>query len=133
MLFRYDFGKNKIDLENFIKQTPYYIDRIEDLEYDIYVQDYKMNVKFLLNKDVNFGFFLSFILLKRDEDGNIISSESIIPRHNVIFSDLKEISSLFEDYESKALLSFKDKKELVDCLCKFINMLRKLNYLKAFF
>lgn len=132
MLFRYDFNSD-LDLSKFVKQTPYYIQNNSNIEYDLFVHDYKLSLKVSKSDDLKYMAKIEIYSLIRDEMNQITSSEKIIPSLDVRFASLKQINQFFQPNECTGILYSDSSQSMTDVFCKIIKVLIKLNMLRAFY
>lgn len=135
MEFRYDFGQ-KLDLSKFLKQGPYYIGLMREVTYSLYVADFIMRVEIARPANHNAHMVtIYFYEIKRDEDGEIISSEMIIPYHDLRFEgllDIQEKQGLWSIDQYKAHFDSNSAVQTVEKICKILKFIHKINNLKAF-
>lgn len=132
MLFRYDFDKN-LDLSRFNKQAEHYISCMPEVVYNLFVFDYKIIVHISKVEQLH-NMAITLYEIKRDTDGEIISSNVIYPLRDIRFQEMSEIVNMLPD-ENSEVGHFKCNSPniIVEKLSSYIKMLNKLNSLKAFF
>lgn len=132
MKFRYDFAE-KLDLSRFKKQALHYINVGRESTFELYVNDFKINVEIATfdGQDAHIA-SLYFEEIKRDLDGEIISTNIITPMIDLRFKDIENIKHIFDESNYKSHFNYKSTTFLVDHICFIIKLLNKINSLKAF-
>lgn len=132
MLFSYDFG-HKLDLTKFKKQAPHYIANMREVNYNLFLQDYKVVVE-IATPDVCNGHIVSvhFSSLKRDQDGDIIDETIIVPLLDTRFKEIQYIKDIFKINSYKAYFDSNSVVDTVDKICMLLRLVYKINNLKAF-
>jgi hypothetical protein len=132
MIFRYDFG-NKLDLNKFKSQSTHYITYIKKMEYHLFIKNYKLIAE-VSKSDIsaNHQINISIYDVIRDANGDILNSQSIIPLTDARFKELKEIINIFPESFNKGNFDASDSKSASDKICRMLNILFKLDKMKAF-
>lgn len=153
MIFRYDFGSN-LDLSKFKKQFKHYLEKITNIDYHLFFNEYKLIIeikkidesmldqinqlsqseKFCKPLPNNLHMTsISIYDLTRDQDGEIIKSDFIIPLNDIRFKELKQIVEIFPFDHYKGFFNSFCFENTTDKISKIINILLKINKLKLFF
>lgn len=102
MLFRYDFGKI-LDVSKFRAQAPHYITQMRQVDYHLFLQNYKIVVNISTPDDSTAHMIsVSIFDIKRDENGEIISVEQLFPSNDLRFKEFKLVKEIWK--KSKPLL-----------------------------
>lgn len=132
MIFRYDFGE-KLDLSKFQKQAPYYIGRMRQLTYHIFVKDYKIVADISTPDNSNIhNVSMTLFEIKRDNDGEIKSVSTIYPYMDLRFKELHDITNIFTLDSHEAHFGSNNVARTVEELSAIIKIIHKINNLKAF-
>jgi hypothetical protein len=133
MQFRYDFDK-KLDLSRFKKQAEHYIGKMNEITYNFYIENYKLNItiaKVVENSNHSVG--LAFYSIDRDADREVIRESAIFPLRNDLFSNITFIKNLFKDESSySAYFISSSVVDTINKICDLLNLLFKINKLLAF-
>jgi len=132
MKFRYDFGE-KLDLSRFVKQAPHYINLGREIDFELYVHDFKINLN-IATPDRQTAHTVSLFIeeIKRDTDGNIKSSRIVTPLTDTRFQEIQSIQAVFDSTSYKCHFNSNSSAATVDKICKILKLLHKINGLKAF-
>lgn len=146
MIFRYDFGSN-LDLSKFKKQSAHYIGRIPNISYHLFLSNYKIIAE--INK-IDDGSLIQINSLSdsipnnlhtttisiydiiRDNDGEISKSDVVVPLNDIRFKELKQIIEIFPTDHYKGSFASSTSQNTCDKICKIVNILTKIDKLKAF-
>jgi hypothetical protein len=133
MRYRYDFVGDKLDLPKFQKQAAYYIGHMREVNYEIFLKNYKLLVE-IATPDNCTGHIVTLSMhdLKRDSDGDISSEKVIIPLIDTRFKESKIIKEFFVIDNYKAHFESNNVSLTVDKISQLIKLLFKINSLKAF-
>ncbi len=133
MLYRYDFNE-KLDLSRFRKQAAFYIGKMRELAYDLYLPNYKMRVEIARIDDSSSHIStIYFYQLERDGDGELVNERIVIPLTDMRFKDLTIVKELFTTDNYKAHYQSSSVESTVDKICAILKIIHKINNLKAFY
>lgn len=132
MLFRYDFDK-KIDLSLFRKQAIHYIPQMEEINFYLVFEKYRIEVAISRStKSTAHLASISFNEIFRDEDGEINDYDYITPSSDLRFKEITDITSIFPIDERIAHLDSTNVEKTVNVICSLAKILSKIDNLKAF-
>ena len=133
MLFRYDFGK-KLDVTKFRAQSQHYIAQMRQVEYNLFLQNYKIIVSISTPDDCTAHLVsMSMYHIIRDEAGEIIKSEKLFPSNDLRFKEFKIIKEIWKNPNYS--LGNWDSGSVSNTTEKIISLLKiahKIDNLKAF-
>jgi hypothetical protein len=133
MIFRYDFSKG-VDFTAPRKQMLYYIPKLKDVTYHFLLKDYRIVTSFVENQDSTYTISLHINDIVRDEDGEIVRHNAIIPLSDMRFQNIHKISDMFVSgsHESYFTSNADDIESNVDLLIRIIKIVDRINNLKVF-
>lgn len=132
MIFRYDFG-NQLDLNKFKSQSTHYITYIKQMEYHLFIKNYKLIAEVSKSDDKQSHQVTTSIYdIIRDIDGDVLNSNVIVPLIDPRFKELKEIVSIFPDNICKGGFDAVDSGSVAEKMCRILNILFRVDRMKAF-
>lgn len=133
MLFRYDFGET-LDITKFRMQAQHYIAQMRQLEYNLFLQNYKIIVN-ISTPDGSTAHLVSVSIyhIDRDENGEITSTEKLFPGNDLRFKEFKIIKEIWGnpdyslgDWASGSVSNTTEK------IISLLKIAHKIDNLKAF-
>lgn len=135
MIFRYDFG-SKLNLLRFKAQSQHYISKYPEITYCLFFYNYKLVANIKQSEEeldqLQYLTTISIFDIQRDSDGEIATSNVVIPLTDVRFKELKEIVDIFPTDRDKGFFKSVGADNTSDAICRVITILYKINKLKAF-
>lgn len=132
MRFTIQIGE-KLDLSKFRKHATHYIGQMREIEYHIYLPDYRIIVKLATPDDSNSHIGSLWIEdLKRDQDNEIIKFHLIFPCLDTRFKEIKDIQIWFPNDEFRSHINSNSTAETADKICRVVKLVHKINGLRVF-
>ena len=136
MNIRYDFSAI-LDLSIMRKQLVYYIGKIPEIKYQIYLNNFYVEIDILQNVDDTTSTYHEVYLTMYDlkKVADIITAKYIISAlTDMRFSELKLINSLYDNTTIASTAHFKSKNitDTIEKLCNLIKLLHRMENLKIF-
>jgi|SRR5579885_750505 len=131
MLFRIDVD-NKLDLSRFRKHATAYIGGMEELNYDIFLKDYKIVVRVNQVEGKSVQMVTISVFEKVRVQGEIVKYMILVPATDSRFQEVKLIHEMFEEGATQSELESTNAEETADKICQLIKVIHKINNLKAF-